>query len=434
MPLYAMLYAFSQIAVQRRYDWKATVETIESTIRSSSFIFFHAYNGSLMACTLRWTFGRWYYRVLICMPALVSCYLSLLIEKPSRRQALAFYMLNMASEIVYRMLVQKRYFIPIRHGETLLFAASLAAWFHLIKQHGFGHDPVSLVVKLVLGKDEAKSRRRIQLELSDDKHIEQLPHVDTTVISPLDSNYQDKNIETILDQMTDFFKSKHMRCPHAEATCLKYATSQIASRFGLGYAIQVGLKLVGKPYDLIIDPKTCIMNAITNPGALRTGMFLASLVASNRVVSCSLRRYSNSNSEAWHAPVAGFLSGLSMLWAPRSSLSMYIMWKAVEQYYLQAARAGKVRYFDFTIMSIYACSAATILYAFALEPRFVRPSYMKFLDTLSDHRLHQLNRLVLDVFGTGSSFGYEDFFPDLHPDMMSNEFKELVFNWLIQPS
>lgn len=437
MPLYAILYTFSQVAVQQKLDLPASWETAKSICRSSSFIFFHAYNGSMMGCALRRGFGRFYYRVLVCAPALLSSYLSLVIEKPARRQALAFYLLNLASEIVFRMLVTKGHVRPLKHGETLLFAVSLAAWYYLLKRHGFGHDPVSAAVKVLIGRDEAKSRARgehhTQRALKDPNHHHHRqrdkPHTPMTNIE----KYQVKCAKLVDKFARHKLGGKHQSCPHTEATCFHYVVQPMPTRFLLGYLIQSVLRLSSRPLDLIQTPLATLSECLTSTSSLRFGLFLASLVSSGRLTSCLLRRYSQSNEPHWHGLVSGFVAGSSMLWAPKSSLSMYVMWKAVEQYYLLANSQGKVAYFNFQILTIYSVSAATILYTFALEPRFVRPSYMKFLDNLSNHRLHQLNRMVLDVFGTGSSIGYEDYFPDLDPKYMSNQFKELVFNWMIQP-
>lgn len=421
LPLYALLYGFSQVAVQKRLDAEATWETIKSVARSSSFIFFHVYNGSLVGCALRNGFGRFYYRVLVCIPGLISSYLALAIEKPPRRQALAFYVLNLASEVVYRMAVTKGYFKPVRHGEILLFALSLAAWYHLLKTHGFGHDPVSGVVKYLIGRDEAKSRGRQKKSIESDG--QDTSEITTKTIS--------KHSE--LPSGLRLPGGRHACCPHSESACLLYVLRPIPTRFLAGCLIQAVLKLSSKPREFIRNPSGTLSATIVSDGTLKFGMFLATLVSSGRLTSCALRRISNSNKPKLHAAVSGFVAGLSMFWAPRSSLSMYIMWKAIEQYYLMAAREGKIPYFNFSIMTIYSFSAAALLYTFALEPGLMRPSYMKFLDNLSDHRLHQLNRMVLDVFGTGSSIGYENYFPDLHPKLMSNQFKELIFNWMIQP-
>lgn len=443
LPLYTLLYGASQVAIQKRLDAESTWETLKSIARSAAFIAFHIYTGSIIGCFLRNSFGRFYYRVLVCLPALSSSYLSLLIEKPSRRQALAFYVLNMAAEIIYRMAVTKGYFKPIRHGETLLFALSLAAWYHLLKSHGFGHDPVSAIVKLLIGRDEAKSRGKGSTTANGVKAAAESHQVahrasDTKGLASFKSRAS--FIPDLLSGAVNFVGHKwlgdrHPSCPHSgpHATCLHYVVQPIPTRFLIGCSIQTLLKLSAKPMDLIRSPGATLRDTFLSRSSIRFGLFVATLVSSGRLTNCLLRRYSNSNEHQWHGAVAGLVAGTSMLWAPKSSISMYIMWKAIEQHFLLAARQGKIKHFDFSILTIYSLSAATILYTFALEPSLMRPSYMKFLDNVSDHRLHQLNRMVLDVFGTGSSIGYEDYFPDLDPKLMSNQFKELIFNWMIQP-
>jgi hypothetical protein len=419
LPLYAMLYGFTQVAVMRRFDLDATWETIKSITRSSSFIFFHLYSCSLIGCTFRNTTGRFYYRMLVLFPGLISSYLSLLIEKPARRQALAFYLLNMASEVFYKMAINAGYLRPLKHGETLLFAVSLAAWYHFIKTNGFGHDPVSGAFKYLIGREEAKSRSRREQKMA--------------VREEGAVRMKQGRLELLYESLAVQLGGRHDSCPHKEPACLYYVVRPIPSRFLVGCLIQTFLKLSSKPMELIKSPAKTIFGTASSKGTLQFGLFLATLVSGGRLTSCLLRRYSNSNDQNWHALVAGFVAGLSMLWSPKSSLSLYVMWKAIEQYYLIAAHKGKIPYFNFSIMSIYSFSAATLLYIFALDPSLIRPSYMRFIDNLSDHRLHQLNRMVLDVFGPNSSKGYEDYFPDLDLKLMSNQFKELIFNWLIQP-
>ena len=421
--------------MQQRYDLEATWDTIKSVTRSSSFLFFHLYNGSIVGCGLRNTFGRFYYRLLVCIPALVSSYSSLLIEKPARRQALAFYVLNLASETIYRMAVTKGYFKPMKHGETLLFALSLAAWYHLIKLHGFGRDPVSAVFKVLIGRQEAARWGNIEKGNKISEKIDVY-----TKAKQSDLMVQVKRaIDGVGQKLDPFCNGIHPSCPHFSTnhTCLGYILEPIPSRFLSGYLIQVVLRLASKPQKLLQTPLGTIGETLTASSSMKFGLFLATLVSAGRLTSCTLRRISGIEDPLkqpqWHAACSGFVAGLSMLWAPRSSISLYVMWKAVEQYYLLMARQNKIKYFNFTILTIYSFSAATLLYVFALEPSLMRPSYMKFLDNISDHRLHQLNRMVLDVFGTGSSVGYEDYFPDLDPKYMSNQFKELVFNWMIQP-
>jgi len=56
---------------------------------------------------------------------------------------------------------------------------------------------------------------------------------------------------------------------------------------------------------------------------------------------------------------------------------------------------------------------------------------MRFIERVTENRLNSVNRVVLDVFGTGASIGYENFFPDLNLEFMSKRFQETIFNWLL---
>ena len=78
---------------------------------------------------------------------------------------------------------------------------------------------------------------------------------------------------------------------------------------------------------------------------------------------------------------------------------------------------------------LYALSVNTIFYAGILEPYNVRPSYAKFLERVTQNKIHLINRSLLAVFGTNAFVGFEDFWPDLDPSLCSNEFMETVMLW-----
>ncbi|RWS06050.1 transmembrane protein 135-like protein, partial [Dinothrombium tinctorium] len=84
---------------------------------------------------------------------------------------------------------------------------------------------------------------------------------------------------------------------------------------------------------------------------------------------------------------------------------------------------------ELLIKILYSVSTAQVFYSSILEPRFMRKSYMKFLDQISDQKLHAFNRQVLDLFGTEASKGYEQILPDLNPQFLSRRFKETIFIW-----
>lgn len=394
-----------------------------------------------ISCVLRNSTDRYYYRVQTLMPAFIASYLALLVERPSRRPALAFYMANLSSELLYKWAVGYNYIKPLPNGETLLFAAGLACYMHFVRVNGFGHDPVSTAIKLLVGREEAKSRSRSSklpvsgsnehADLSDDTRTSNKLQIKTKRQHPIIEAYNASHA-TLSSILNSYFVS-HPCCPHKETTsCLDYACNPILSRFALGYLIKSAMNMMGQLRIIRKQPLLAISNAFSAKSSTQFGLFLASLVSVTRASHCILRRCTN-ESKDWHSAIAGGLGGLSMYFSPKSTLSTYVIWKCLEQYFFLAVKQGKIVHANECIGLIYAISVNVLLYTFALEPRFIRASYMKFIDRLSDHRLHQINRMVLDVFGTKSSVGYEDFFPDLEPKYISRQFNELVFNWLIQP-
>jgi hypothetical protein len=453
LPLYTSLYLFTQLGLQRKFQPAAFLETFKSILTSASFLSFNLFLGMSISCVLRNNSDRYYYRVQCFLPGLLASYMALLVERPSRRPALAFYMANMSSELLFKWYVEAGYIKPLPHGETILFAIGMACWLRFVRIHGFGHDPVSVALKYLLGPLEAKSRAKnatanglqkncdaVEGKLAAQQQEDQSPapvnaqeHTTTTtkpsqhrksVLAKLDAG--------INDFLNQFFTCHHV-CPHKGICCVNYTLTPALTRFVWGYLGRSALNLVPKFKTLAKQPGQAFREAILSKNSLYVGLFLSSFVGVSRASHCILRRYSGKQ-EIWHSVVAGFLSGGSMLFAPKPTLSIYVIWKCLEQYFFLAVKNGQIVRADQMVGVVYAVSVNILLYVFALQPKFIRPSYMKFIDNLSDHRLHQVNRMVLDIFHPKASVGYEEWFPNLDPKFMSREFQELIFNWLIQPS
>lgn len=390
LPLYTSLYLFTQLGISRKYDLGSFYETFKSILTSTSFLGFHFMSGIVISCVLRNNASRYYYNVQVFWPGFISACLAILIERPSRRAALAFYMANMSTELAFKLLCSLGYLRPIPHGETLIFSIGLAGLYYFNRINGFGHDPVSLGIKYFVGPLEAKSRSKKLIS-------------DTT--TTLSSNEQTKKVSTrsqtpsivlsFQNQVTylfNLFFSKHQACPHKDISCAQYTISPFVTRFAIGYLIKSLLGVAGAYRTILKQPGEAFRKAFTNRSSVNFGLFLGSLVSLLRGLNCTLRRWSGKN-EDWHCLVTGFLAGSSMLFAPRASIATYVIWKCFEQYYFHAAKIGKVKHVEPTVVLIYAFSVAVLLYTFALEPRFIRPSYMKFIDRISDHKLHQVNRM-----------------------------------------
>lgn len=432
LPLYTSLYLFTQLGLQRRYDPKAFGETFKSILTSCSFLSFNLLSGMALSCILRNNSDRYYYRIQCILPGFIASYMSLLIERPSRRPALAFYLANMSSELLFKWIVNEGYMVPVPHGETVLFAIGMACWLHYVRVHGFSHDPVSTALKFLIGPLEAKSRRRtkpspsggpltgangssqqaavmrggeLAMETDESQEINaQLlsqaeNHETTSTIATIEGSGRhkkskgklaamDENINHFLNQ---YFGCYHV-CPHKGVSCLNYTLTPTITRFIWGYLGRSAMNLLPRARLLLKHPGQAFREALTAQSSINFGLFLGTFVGASRACHCILRR-ATGEQQVWHSSVAGGVSGLSMLFSPKSTLSTYVIWKCLEQYFFLAAERGQIKRVNEIIGLIYAVSVNVLLYIFALEPRFIRPSYMKFIDKISDHKLHQVNRM-----------------------------------------
>lgn len=432
LPLYASLYLFTQLGLQRKYDATSFKETFKSILTSSSFLGFNFFSGIATSCLLRNNSDRYYYRIQCLLPGFIASYMALLIERPSRRPALAFYLANMSSELAYKLAQSHGYALNLPHSETILFVFGMSCWLHFTRVHGFGHDPISAALKYLIGPQEAKSRSRKKSNLNAQNNP--ITSSDQS-ISHQDEQRKISYLSQFNDGLTTILNipfGAHHACPHQGISCFEYSMKPIVTRFFLAYTLRSLMGAVTKYPQIIKSPRLTLETAFKARSSINFGLFLGSLVGLSKASHCVLRRVSNKQ-EDWHSVIAGGFAGLSMLFSPKSTLSTYVIWKCLEQYFFLGVQNGYIKNPDTIICTLYALSANVLLYTFAIEPRFIRSSYMKFIDKVSDHKLHQVNRMVLDIFGPNASVGYEDWFPDLDPRYMSREFHELIFNWLIQP-
>ena len=320
----------------------------------------------------------------------------------------------MSSELLYKWTVQEGYLRPLSHGETLLFSAGMACWLRFVRIHGFGHDPVSTAMKYLIGPHEAKSRaRRKKLAAIEPspKVLNSSTSATEKGLSPIRGASNEVEVapgepqrvrkvhkssctklnEGVNSLLNQYFDCYHI-CPHKGISCLNYTLTPAITRFGLGYLCKSLLNLSGKINLLISNPRLAFIEAFTARSSTNFGLFLGTFVGATTAVHCLLRRVTGKQ-EVWHSTVAGGLSGFSMLFSPKSTLSTYVVWKCLEQYFFLAVERGQISSANECIALVYAFSVNILLYIFAIEPAFIRPSYMKFIDKISDHRLHQVNRM-----------------------------------------
>ena len=442
LKIYSPLYLASQIIFSRKYDRKSFQESFQSIIRSSAFLSTNAYTILLFFCIFRSFTNGFYYRIHSFFPTFFAAFASILIEKPSRRFPLAIYVANIASECLFRIYVDSGYIKPLPNGEVWLFTASMATLLYLIKQQGYGKDPVSMALQFYLGTAEAGRPLRHKGLTSPNPEVTSCTSEESgsstpksprsTSSSPVfddNSNLKNKKKVQVTLSLCDWLShSKHHSCKHKDS-CLWYSVNGFYKPF---LASWVGYTLMGcaRKYQKILKTPGFLAERLFSQRNVRFGLFFGSFSAIFKATSCLLRRYSNGN-EDWHGLVAGLAAGPSMLLNPNSTITLYIFWKCIETLYWREVKSGRFSNPIMTANIVYSLSVAQIAFCLLLQPKHMRPSYMKFIDQITGHRFHMINRLPLNFLVPEAIHGYEDFFPDLNPKFMSHKFLESMFVWLI---
>ena len=391
--MYAGLYLLSHVVFSRSKDQILDPEAIKSVmmsvLRSSFFLGFNAYTMIGGFCMTRHVSGRFYYTLCATLPAFVGSLMAIQIERPSRRPALAFYCANIASECLFKIAVSRGYIRPIPNGEALLFTLSMTILLYMIRRNGFGSDPVSLALRFLMGREETLKEKHKSIENS-------------------------KNI---------------MICAHHDIPCYQYVLEGFMKPFVVGAVGQTVLSTAVQFKKFFKNPSVILENLFSSR-SLKFGLFLGFFCGVFKGVNCFLRNQ-NQSWQDWHVIPAALAAGPFMMLSPNSTITLYLTWKMIETVYFNAVKEGYVGHPMETVCCLYAISVGVIFYVGVLEPSMLRGSYMKFIDRITEHRLHLINRNLLDVFGTGASVGYEDFFPDIDPRLCSKTFLETVFTWVI---
>lgn len=386
LQLYSGLYLLSHLIFSKNmkqlHDARALKNIVSSILTSSAFLGFNAFTMLGGFCLTRYLSGRFYYTLCSTLPAIVGSLLAIPIERPNRRAALAIYMANIASECVYKIAVNRNVIRPLPRGDSLLFLVSISTLLYLIRSRGYGHDPVSMALRFLLGTEEAKPR------------------------APLQSV-----------------------CPHANVSCSEYVVTSAVKNFFIGLGGFGVLTSIMRPKQLMQRP-SLILEKCFRRESINFGLFLGGFTGTFKLINCLLRRHREKN-ENWHAAVAGACAGSCSLFYPSSTIALYIFWKTAETLFNISVQRGYINRQMEIMCTLYAISVGIIFYVGVMEPSMLRGSYMKFIDRITEHRLHLINRSLLDVFDTGASIGYEEYFPDVVPSRCSHTFMETIFLWLL---
>lgn len=199
------------------------------------------------------------------IPAFMSSFTAILVERPSRRSLLTMYVANVATETLWRMGCSRGLVKSIPNGQVLIFGLSTSALLFYFRSgwHIEGKDSVYDIVRFIVGKDEEGGVKEIKESPPVVKRPKRV--FNYVVIQEFLKTHK---------QVTDKLKAlpKHEKCPHKDS-CAYYTLSGGTKLFGIGLCAQVALKIVLNIQRIVKSPKKLI-DVLWTKDTMKIGAFL----------------------------------------------------------------------------------------------------------------------------------------------------------------
>lgn len=392
--IYAAVYLLSLAMRGRIPSFEELRRTIRGLLQSTAFLTMSAFSYSVFLCTLRRLFGSYNFYTASYIPAYMAAFCAILVERPSRRGLLSLYVANVATETGWNILLSRGLVRSIPYGEILIFGLSTATllyYYRLNRQKDY-KDSMFDVFRFALGdsevmkgdetaesRRESRTRERPPPRMSSSYSLIQLAvKVYLNVISKI------KGLR------------KHELCRH-RYSCVYNTLIGGTRMFSMGLGIQVIMKLLFQARKIIQRPAT-FKRAFLSKDILKLGLFLGGFTSLYKMSSCILRYITNSDKAAYAFP-SGLIASVAFGYYADTTIALYIMWKTLQMTYNWGVEKGYVPKIPGFTVFLYCASTALLFHAATLEPMNLRPSYWKFLHSISGGRICVMDRSGFNVYG-----------------------------------
>ncbi|KAF8354987.1 tmem-135 [Pristionchus pacificus] len=365
----------------KKIDWsKFTKDTLRSTVfLTCNLIFYLSF-----LCQIRRVVGFHSIPTLGYSNGILSSLCAILVEKKSRRPALALYLTNLASETLYRQLSNHGYLQTIPHGTFIPFAIGLALFKYLSTKGGLGKSMDGFLSSALQDKPD-----------SGNSHIVNVGSV------------VQKNLPRAFKEMIERLKKdcgKTAACDHDDS-CVYNGSKVFFHNASIGLALSSILSIVKN-----ITKPGKIPAALISRDNLKMPLFFGLLPAIyHRARFRRLDAYSTEFPPLLSAHARNF-----------ETLSL----QPLLAFYTHLVETGRARWIKHGDVLLYAISCGYVLGCATFEPHAIRKGYIHFLEGLTGNKIKQFNRWHFDFYGAESSklYGRPDFnlnpkFVTMNPDM-----------------
>lgn len=380
--------------------------TVMGILQSTLFLTTNAYTFTAFVCLVRRLLGKFYFPTITYIPTFLASLCAILLERPSRRSLLTFYVANVATESYWRMLVSRGLVKSVPYGQVIIFSvcSAVCAYLFRIGWHLKQKDSIFGSLRFCVGKNEEFNYDPAVGVAGPSNRDE-----NAAERRPQQSQRRAKTGNVILDEIVRVYYetitklktvARHKSCPHNNS-CLYYIASGGAKLYGVGIGIQLTLSVLFQIRKIVKRPAT-LKDIFCSKEFTKIGVFLGGYCALYRLVSCMLRHVRGKNAPE-HALPAGLVAGMAFASYPNVSVALYVMWKTFQFVYAYGNSAGYLPNVPGFGNFLYCAFTATLFHVAMFEPQNLRGSYFKFLDGLSGGRIAYMSRLPLDVYGLEST-------------------------------
>ncbi|XP_058462100.1 transmembrane protein 135-like [Malaya genurostris] len=395
--IYTAVYMLSMAMRGRIPSFEELKRTIRGLLQSTAFLTMSAFSYSIFLCAVRRLAGSFNFYTASYIPAYMAALCSILVERPSRRGLLCLYVSNVATETGWNILKSRGLVRSIPNGEILIFglSTSILLYYHRLNRQKDYSDSMFDVFRFALGDSEVMKteetgeiRREIRSKERSSKLI--LPYSFIQAVLKTYLNVISK-IKTL---------GKHTLCRHKHS-CIYNTLSGGTRMFSIGLGIQVIMKVLFQARRVFRRPEL-LRRTFFRKDILKLGMFLGGFTSLYKLSSCLLRHITNSDRAEYAIP-SGLIASLAFAFYNDTTIALYIMWKMLQMTYNWGIEKGYVPKVPGFTLLLYSASTALLFHAATLEPMQLRPSYWKFLYSISGGRIMVMDRSGFDVYGIGTS-------------------------------
>ncbi|KAL6723148.1 hypothetical protein Aduo_018183 [Ancylostoma duodenale] len=398
LTFYLLTTLISQKGNLRKVDWK---KFFIDVLRSSIFLTTNLLLFQFFICRIRHLLGFFTVPTMGWLTSTLASLCAILIEKQSRRPALALYTTNLASETLYRQLYNHGYLFNVKYGECIPFAIGVGLFMFL------------------------RSRGKLQPAM---EKVLNFSHSVTANADILDLKKVPDDFHALLHKLRYDF-GRTVRCEH-RYSCASTAVESFVKNFAIGTGISAAFTLLGNLRKLLTNP-LMISRILFSPSNLKLPLFFGLMPFLFHVTRCLLNRQRGCNT-VLNNTVAGMVSAVSMTAYPSVTIAMYTLWKGIEAIYWSLVESGILPVVPFGDIIMYTFSTGYVLWQTVIEPQAIRKGYLGFLLQITGNRIKVFNRDLYEHFGFQSKLLYPDARPVLNTKYVT--LNPMLYQKIMPPS